>query len=162
MTTSKMNWKLTLAGVSVACAVALIAWKSAWATPGVGLTITPISGPALLGEIDTKSETDTHEVELRSNGASEVYVAHIRIVPGGEGGWHYHPGPSIISVTAGTATFYHATDPQTPHVFPAGSGFVEDANLVHNVLNEGNTDLELVVLQIVPPGAPRRIDAPAP
>lgn len=116
----------------------------------------------MLGDIDTKNETDTHEIELRSMGLSEAYVAHIRIAPGGHSGWHYHPGPSIISVASGTATFFQANDPETPHVFAAGSGFAEDANLVHNVVNQGDVDLELVVLQIVPPGAARRIDAPAP
>ena len=162
MTMSKMNRKLTLAGICVACAFGLVALRAAWATPGSGLLITPISGPAVLGEVDTKNETDTHEIELRTKGLSDVYVAHISIAPGGFSGWHYHPGPSIISVKSGVATFYQADDPATPHVFPAGSGFVEDANLVHNVVNEEDTHLEIVVLQIVPPGAERRIDAPAP
>jgi hypothetical protein len=34
---------------------------------------------------------------------------------------------------------------------------VEDATLVHQVVNEGDTDLEFFVLQIVPFGAPRLI-----
>jgi hypothetical protein len=33
---------------------------------------------------------------------------------------------------------------------------------VHIVGNQGDTDLELVVVQIVPVGAPRRIDEPDP
>jgi quercetin dioxygenase-like cupin family protein len=159
---TNMKVKLTLAGVLAACALGIIALKVAWATPGQGIFITPLSGPAVLDEIDTRSETDDHEVEFKTRGLSDVYVAHIRVVPGGHGGWHYHPGPSIISVTSGTATFYQADDPETPHVFPAGTGFVEDAGLVHLLANEGDTDVELIVLQIVPVGAPRRIDAPAP
>jgi len=43
-------------------------------------------------------------------------------------------------------------------VFPAGTGFVEDAGCVHILVNEGDVDLEVVVMQIVPRGAPRRID----
>ncbi|MEX2119869.1 MAG: cupin domain-containing protein [Pirellulales bacterium] len=159
---SKMKLKRTLAGVLVACAFGGIALRFAWATPGQGIFITPISGPAVLDEINTKSETDDHEVELKTRGLSDVYVAHIRVVPGGHGGWHFHPGPSIISVKSGTATFYQADDPATPHVFPAGTGFVEDAGLVHILVNEGDIDVELIVLQLVPLGAPRRIDAPAP
>jgi len=158
---SKMRAKLLLAGVVVTCASGVIALK-AWATPGQGLVITGISGPALLDSFSTKSESDTLEIEIESKGQSDVYIAHIQIAPGGFGGWHSHPGPSIISVKSGTATFYHASDPATPIVYPAGSGFVEDANVVHDVRNHGDTDLELVVLQIVPVGAPRRIDQPAP
>jgi hypothetical protein len=51
---------------------------------------------------------------------------------------------------------------RTPHVIPAGTGFVEDAGHVHIVRNEGDTDLELVVLQLVPLGEPRRIDEERP
>ncbi|MCI0681336.1 MAG: cupin domain-containing protein [Gemmataceae bacterium] len=157
------NWKLTLAGACVACALGLIAWRVAWATPGSGATTTPLAGPSVLGEVDTKSETDDHEVELKIKGLSDVHVSHIRIVPGGQSGWHSHPGPSIISVKAGTLTLYDDCDDfLVPHDFPAGTALVEDAECVHRVVNEGDTDLEIVVVQIVPLGAPRRIDEPAP
>ncbi len=49
-----------------------------------------------------------------------------------------------------------------PLNFPAGTGFVEDAGCVHLLANAGDVDLEVVVMQIVPHGAPRRIDEPAP
>lgn len=158
---STMKLKL-LAAAAIFLGGTLIAWRVAWATPGQGLTITPLSGPATLGPINTKSETDGHEIEIRSTGSSDVFVARIQIAPGGRGGWHSHPGPSIISVVAGTATFYQGDDPNTPHVYVAGAGFVEDADVVHDVRNEGDGPLELIVLQIVPPGAPRRIDQPKP
>jgi hypothetical protein len=47
-------------------------------------------------------------------------------------------------------------------VFPTGTGFVEEAGRVHIMRNEGTTDLELVAFQIIPFGATRRIDEPAP
>ncbi|HUE70475.1 MAG TPA: cupin domain-containing protein [Pirellulaceae bacterium] len=156
------TWKVTLAGACVACALGLIAWRVAWATPGSGTTSTGLSGPVVLDEIDTTAETDDWEVEFKTRGLSDVYVTHIKVVPGGFSGWHLHPGPSIISVKAGTATFYQADDPETPNVYPAGSGFVEDAGRAHILQNEGDIDLEIVVVQIVPLGAPRRIEAPAP
>lgn len=158
----KINSKLLSAGLLLGCAFGFLALRVAWATPGSGLTATPIVGPVLVGDIDSISDIDGHEVEFKVSGTSDVFVTHLRFAPGGRGGWHYHPGPSIISVKAGEATFYQADDPETPHRFPAGTGFVEDAYLVHDVRNEGDTDLEIVVLQIVPAGAPRRIDAPAP
>ena len=116
-----------------------------------------------MGDIDTKSETDDHEVEIKAKGLSDVYMTSFKIAPGGHGGWHSHPGPSFIAIKSGTATVYCACeDPIEREVYPAGTGFVEDAYCVHIVVNEGDTDLEFAVLQIVPLGAPRRIDEPAP
>jgi quercetin dioxygenase-like cupin family protein len=113
----------------------------------------------LLDEVHTVSQTPEHGAMLKTRGLSDVYLTHIKIAPGGHGGWHSHPGPSIISVKSGCATLYDDCDgAETPHVYPAGTAFVEDAECVHILVNEGNVDLEVIVLQLVPRGAPRRID----
>jgi quercetin dioxygenase-like cupin family protein len=164
MTMSKMKLKLISAGVVVGCALGLLALRDALATPpSPGFTSTTIVGPALLDDVDTKSETDDHEVEIKTKGFSDVYVTGITIPPGGHGGWHSHPGPSIIAVKSGEATLYDDCDDfLIPHVYSAGNAFVEDAECVHLLTNEGDTDLEVIVIQIVPEGAPRRINEPAP
>jgi quercetin dioxygenase-like cupin family protein len=114
-------------------------------------------------DIHVQSHTPEHTVAINTRGISDVYVSHIRIVPGGHSGWHSHPGPSLISVKSGTLTLYDDCDDfLTPHVYAAGTGLVEDAVCVHRVVNEGDTDLEIVVVQIVPLGAPRRIDEDPP
>ena len=155
----KMKSKLVLAGVFAACAFGGIAIGVAWATPAQGLTSTNIVGPVVLDEIRTLSQTPDHGVMILSRGMSDVYITHLKIAPGGHGGWHSHPGPSIITVKSGTATFYDdCDDVLTPYHYPAGTGFVEDAGCVHILVNEGDVDLEVVVVQIVPRGAPRRID----
>ena len=71
-------------------------------------------------------------------------------------------GPSIIAVKSGEATLYDDCFDFQPLVFTAGAAFVEDAECVHLVANEGSATLEIVVIQIVPAGAPRRIDEPTP
>ena len=163
MTMSKKTWKLVLAGALVAGASGAVALRVAWATPPQGLTSTPLVGPVMFDEIQTVHQTPDWGVMIKTRGLSDVYVTHLKIVPGGHGGWHSHPGPSVIAVKAGTATFYDDCDRAlTPHVYPAGTGFVEDAGCVHILVNEGNIDLEVVVVQLVPSGAPRRIDEPAP
>jgi quercetin dioxygenase-like cupin family protein len=158
---SKMKLGLRLAGVFVGCVLGLIALRFAWATPGQGVTTTILTGPVLLDEIDVKSETDDHEVEIQAKGFSDVYIVHNKIVPGGHTGWHSHPGVSFVTVRAGVATEYHGDDP-TPTVYPAGTGFVEPAGRVHLLANVADTDLELVAFQLLPFGATRRIDQPAP
>ena len=150
--------KLTLAGGLVVCALG----GFAWATAPLGFTAANIVGPVLLDEINTKAETDDWEIELKTRGLSDVYMTEIRIVPGGHGGWHSHPGPSFICVKSGTATFYDDCDDFTRRQYPAGTGFVEDADCVHLLANEGDQDLVVVVMQIVEFGAPRRIDEPSP
>ena len=155
---SKKTRKLTLAGALVTWGLGGFGLGLAWATPPQGFTSTSLVGPVLLDEFNTKAETDDWGIKLRSEGFSDVYVTHLKIVPGGHGGWHSHPGPSIITVKAGTATFYDDCDDFIRHQYPAGTGFVEDAECVHLLANEGDVDLEVVVIQIVPAGAPRRID----
>jgi len=162
----RMNTKIakrTLAGVFVASTIGLIGWSVAWATAGVGISTTILSGPVVLDGMKVKSESEINEVEIETKGLSDVYVVYNKIAPGGHTGWHSHLGPSIISVKSGTATEYHSDDPLTPHVHPAGTAFVDEGGEhSHIVVNAGTTDLELVAFQILPLGATRRIDKPAP
>jgi len=159
---SKMKWKLVWAGALVACAFGGIAIGVAGATPGAGVTRTILTGPVLLEDVDLKSHSDVNKVKIQMKGFTDVYVVHYKFAPGGHSGWHSHPGPCMVSVKSGTATEYRSDDPNTPYDFPAGTGFVENVGHAHLVRNEGTTDLELVVIHIVPFGAPIRIDEPAP
>ena len=159
---SKNTFKRILSGTFVACALGAFATHTARATAPQGFTATNLVGPVMLDDIHTLIQTPGYGAMLKTRGPSDVYVTHIKIVPGGHGGWHSHPGPSIITVKSGTASFYDECDDFTPHAYAAGTGFVEDAGCVHLLANEGDVDLEVVVVQIVPLGAPRRIDEPAP
>jgi quercetin dioxygenase-like cupin family protein len=134
----------------------------ALATPSVGVTTNTIA----LGHFDsinTKIKTGAWKASIKTKGASDLHVLENTIKPGGTFGWHSHPGPSLVIVKSGTATFYLADDPTcSPHVVPAGSGFVDSGGDVHVVRNEGTVDLVTVVVSLVPAGEPRRIDQPAP
>ena len=159
---SKMKLKLMLTGVFIACAFGGFGIGIAWATPGQGITTTIVAGPSVLGEVHLNSGSEINDVKIKTKGLSDVYVVHNRIVPGGHTGWHSHPGPSIISVVSGQATEYRDDDPFGT-VHPAGTAFVDEGGEhAHIVVNEGNTDLVLVAFQVLPLGAPRRIDKPAP
>src|SRR5262245_15183600 len=159
---SKIRTKLMLAGAFVACAFGGLAVGIAWATPGSGITTTIIAGPTALGEVHVHSRSDINDVKIKTQGLSDAYVVHNRIAPGGHTGWHSHPGPSIVSVVSGTATEYRSDDPNGV-VHQAGTAFVDEGgDHAHIVVNEGSTDLVLVAFQIIPLGATRRIDIPAP
>jgi len=155
--------KRTAAGALVAFAFGGIAIGIAWATPGSGITTTIVAGPTKLDEINLNIKSEIHDVKIKTKGVSDVWVVHNRIVPGGHTGWHSHPGPSIISVVAGKATEYHSDDPLTPIVHAAGTAFIDEGgDHSHIVVNEGDIDLVLVAFQVLPAGATRRIDMPAP
>ena len=132
------------------------------ATPPSGVTTTTI-GIGRFGDIDTKIKTGDWKAKIKTEGASDLHVIQNTITPGGTFGWHSHPGPSLVIVKSGTATFYFADDPNcTPHVVPTGSGFVDSGGDVHVVRNEGTVNLVTVVASLVPAGAARRIDQPDP
>ena len=154
--------KMTLAGAFVACALGLIALKFAWATPGKDVTVTTLAGPVvLIDDLRIKSETEDYELELKTKGMSDARVVRHRIAPGGHTGWHSHPGPVFVMVTAGTLSKYEGDNP-IPAVYPAGTGFVEHPGEVHIGRNEGNVELEMISFLLIPLGEPARIDEPAP
>ena len=103
-------------------------------------------------------------LNTRIRGDSDVYVVQNTFPPGAHSGWHTHPGPSLITVTSGAVTVYEASDPTcTPIVYTAGESFTDiGCGDVHLIRNEGGVNAVTVVVQIVPAGEPRRIDADAP
>ena len=134
----------------------------ALATPGSGVSSTPL-GQASLDPIKTKAEAGDWEIEIETKGQSNVSVTENRVAPGGDFGWHSHPGPSLVIVKSGTSTFYRGDDPTcTPQVHPAGSAYIDPGGTVHIARNEGSVELVLIVTRVIPEGAPARIDQPNP
>ena len=71
---------------------------------------------------------------------TDLYVVNNTISPGGTTGWHSHPGPSLILVTAGMVTNYASDAPNcAPEAYTAGQGFVDPGGAdVHMLRNEGS------------------------
>ena len=103
-------------------------------------------------------------LKMNVRGDSDVYVTRHTFPVGAHTGWHTHPGPSLITVIAGELTVYEADDPTcTPHVYQTGESFTDiGCGDVHLVRNEGTEPAMDVAVQIVPAGAPRRIEADQP
>ena len=80
---NKKTLKLMVAGALVTCAIGAFTMGLVWATDPVGYTATPIVGPVAFDEIDTRSHSHDWRVRITTRGLSDVYVTHIRIVPGG-------------------------------------------------------------------------------
>lgn len=136
------------------------------ATPGSGF-----SGKTLVvgrfAPFDLNSFTppaDTWHANLKTRGDSDLYVQSNTWAVGGTTGWHTHPGPSFITITAGAVTVYDADDPTcTPHTYSAGETLVDaGGDHVHLIRNGGTVEAQGYAVQLVPAGAVRRIDAPNP
>ena len=158
--------KLMVAGVLVACGLAAIAWKSAWATPGVGITTTIIAGPTSLGDNHVHSNSDVNAVEIKTKGDSDCYVVLNRIAPGGHTGWHSHPGLAVITLQAGQVTLY--SEPVgggkcRAHTYSAGQVFLERPHEEENVVNTGDVPAVAgATFFNVPHGGSTFIDRPDP
>ncbi len=164
----KSRWLVALlvAGVGVVmCAGSVLATP---ANPGFkGTTI----ATARFGELDSHVHTVPANWQewIRTKGLSDLYVQSNVWQPGGSTGWHTHPGPSLIIVTAGTLTVYEGGDRScTPHRYSAngtngGNAFLDlGGGDVHVIRNEGTEVASTIAVQLVPAGADRRIDADVP
>jgi len=115
------------------------------------------------GEIDAKTLTSDWQARIDTKGNSDLYMVQNVFAPGASFGWHSHPGPSLVIVKTGALTLYKADDPTcTPHLVPAGSGFVDDGHDTHLVRNELSVETVVYVVSLVPQGVARRIDEQAP
>jgi quercetin dioxygenase-like cupin family protein len=139
----------------------------ALATPGCGVLSENLLDPVPVGNFPSGTlNLMCHDARIwqlitRVRGDSDVYVTKHTFDPGGQTGWHSHPGPSLITVIQGTLTVYH--DDCTVETFTAGQSFTDlGCGDIHNAVNEGATPAIDVAVQIVPHGAPRRIDVPNP
>ena len=162
-----MKKKLVGATALLTGLAVLVIAAAALATPSSNFTTVQIA-KGLFGEIDLKMNDPAlnHQLHFKTKGDSDIYIVENTVQPGGQSGWHYHPGPSLITVKSGTATFYDGDDPTcTGEDFATGSGVVDDAvdpSHVHLLRNNGAVPLVTVSFQIVPAGSPRRVDAPDP
>ena len=147
--------------IALTLGVGVLTTVPANATPPSGVTTVAIAN-GTFGELDIFTRTGDWKSRIDTKGASDLYVLQNTVIPGGTLGWHSHPGPSLVIVVSGTASFYRADDCTTPLVFQAPSQFVDNGSDVHLLRNEGNVNLVVVVVRLVPRGAAPRIDQPNP
>ena len=148
--------------------VVALAAGLAWATQSMGITQVIVAN-ALYEGVNAAARRPPDGVDpgwnatLKISGESDIFVNSNTAVPGANGGWHSHPGLSIVSVTEGAVSNYAAEDPNcTPTIITAGHGFVEPGNHVHLLRNEGTVDAKWTTTAIRPAGSAARIDQPAP
>jgi quercetin dioxygenase-like cupin family protein len=170
-------WKALLLVAPALVIVAALTTAPALATPNCGVITDNLLYPGQ--PVDTahaahfpsgslnlmcRSNLPDWLLNTRVRGDSDLYVTKHTFPVGAHTGWHTHPGPSLITVVAGELTVYESDSPNcTPVVYHTGESFTDvGCGDIHLVRNEGTVPAMDVAVQIVPAGAPRRIDADQP
>ena len=131
----------------------LVAVGAAIATPGSGFKLREV---VARGTLEPQFKIKLQD----SSKPGDVVVQHFVLGPGGQSGWHLHPGPAIITIISGELTLDQANNCSTTTYSP-GQVAVEQIDLIHRVRNTSTTtDLDFWVTFLdVPVGAPQRIEA---
>jgi hypothetical protein len=136
-------------------------------TMGSGTASTPL-GQANFSDphdqtLKVMRKTGDWDIDIKSKPSVDVAVQTIVFQPGGQSGWHSHPGPVFIIVKEGTMTFYQADDPTcTPIVRHAGEGYLDLGEHPHIARNESDLPSTNTVVYFVPRGSALKINQPAP
>lgn len=88
---------------------------------------------------------------LPVKGPSDVLQSQLVFQPGGDTGWHIHPGPVVVVVKTGALTEYHCDGSIIVH--PAGSVFFEQKDEVHRAVNQTGVVTEVYATFISPTGS---------
>ena len=110
-------------------------------------------------DANSGSGSESWQLQLQAQGATDFYVQHLVVGPGGYSGWHTHPGLLIGTVVSGGIDFYDANCQK--HSFSKGQVFMENTE-VHGIINTGAVDADLSIAYLIKHNAARRIEADAP
>jgi quercetin dioxygenase-like cupin family protein len=92
-----------------------------------------------------------------SSSPGDVVVQKFVLGPGGQSGWHLHPGPAVVTVKSGEFTLDQ--EGCSSATYSAGQVVVEPTEHVHRVRNLGTEDLEFWVTFLdIPVGSPQRLE----
>jgi quercetin dioxygenase-like cupin family protein len=130
--------------------VATVAAGMALATPGSGFKERTVVARGTLAP--------HFKIKLQdSSSPGDVVVQKFVLAPGGQSGWHLHPGPAVVTVKSGEFTLDQ--DDCSSATYSAGQVIVEPTEHVHRVRNAGTTDLEFWVTFLdIPVGSPQRLE----
>jgi quercetin dioxygenase-like cupin family protein len=158
--------QLTFVAVITALAGAVTAVVLATPASGI-LSGTVVARATFQDPVDIKFKLkDGRQDVFHVPNAAETVMQQIIIGPGGQTGWHSHPGPVVVLVKSGVLTFFSRENAGcASRNYSAGQAFIDSGQgHVHLAANQSVTEnVELWVTYFdVPPGGAFRIDAANP
>lgn len=84
---------------------------------------------------------------------TQMVMARVTMAPGGALPWHTHPGPALVTISAGELTVVDGDDCSARR-YAAGQSFMDTGNgHVHVAFNDGSVEMALYVTYLdVPVG----------
>ncbi len=138
-----------------AAATVAIAMIALGLTGSAGAQVSPLQIVPL-----AQGFTRLKEIQLDLRGPSDVLQSLLVFQPGGDTGWHTHPGPVIVVVKSGALTEFESNGCVVIH--PAGSVFFEQKGEVHRAINQTGGVTEAYATFLSPAGAQPLIPAADP
>ncbi len=142
--------KKLIGGAAFLAGLTVVIAATALATPGSGFKERTVVARGTYGP--------HFKIKLQnSSRPGDVVVQKFVLGPGGQSGWHLHPGPAVVTIKSGELTLDQADC--SSRTYSAGEVAVEPTEDVHRVRNVGATDLEFWVTFLdIPVGSPQRLE----
>jgi quercetin dioxygenase-like cupin family protein len=114
-----------------------------------------------VGTLAAGQQVNTDRLKFQTKDDADVATFSVTYDPRGFSGWHTHPGIVFVVVQSGSVIRQVGCD---SHTYSAGDSFIEsDEQPAGQVSNpSATTSAVLTVMQIVPHGSPRRVEANPP
>jgi quercetin dioxygenase-like cupin family protein len=130
-----------------------------------GLTLAPRGGPSssepVPASVPAANAHALGPLAVTLSGPGDVTVLTQAYEPGGDSGWHAHPGIHAVAVLSGTLTVYD--EECRPQTFGPGQPYIGGQE-PHRVRNEAQEPVQMVVTYLNPAGphnSNRSVPAPA-
>ena len=150
----QMNRPRAILIAAIALAGVAFFGVTALATPGVLFSGSP--NPALRGTLTHDIQLNNDRIKFQTKDQTDVAVQTVTIGPGGNSGWHYHPGFLLAVVESGSVTL---TVGCVSNTYSVGQSFHETGTTP--TIARSTQGAVVRVTYVVPKGAPTRIDVPA-
>ncbi len=129
---SKKKWAAATVGVA---AIGTLTAAVALGSPPSGATITTL----VTANFDNPTHLNSDRVKFETKDATDVRIQKIVFAPGGQSGWHHHPGMVLLSVESGAVTLTQpdcSTEMYGPGL-PNGAVFAEGGDVPERVSSAG-------------------------
>jgi hypothetical protein len=135
----KLKWTVATVGVAV---IGTLAAAVALGSPPSGVTITTL----VTANFDHSVQVNSDRVKFQTKDATDVRIQKIVFAPGGQSGWHHHPGMVLLSVESGAVTLTQpdcSTEMFGPGL-PNGAVFAEGGDIPERVSSAGGATVYAV------------------
>lgn len=123
-----------------------------------GIALAIVVTPLARGTLTDDVKVNVHGVaKFENKGPVDFVHASLTFQLGDRTPWHYHPGPTFVTVQEGQITFQQSDCSTRTYI--AGQSFVEGgADNIGRAQNTGTTAATVYVLFVTPVGAPMTVN----